>query len=165
MLIVSLSHFQPDYELNSSASEAIFKDEDFGNYTLSLVRAEPLAPAVIESNSLLVDEADMFETCEVDPSKYSISGGCEPGIALFCRNEFFPALELEGATKAEFADICNCVTFLCSSLPSGERTGKALNQFQKVYYALFTVIAMITLLVYLISVADLAATGDLRNCE
>lgn len=142
-----------------------FSDDLIGNFTLLVTGVDPLSEEQVSINSLLVDQTELFPSCAVDDAKYTIEGGCEPGIALFCRYETVPALDPTGATKEEFDEICNCVNFLCSSLPSGENTGDFLDTFQQVYYSFFVVVSCVVLLVFIASVMDLLSSGDLRECR
>lgn len=125
---------------------------------------KPLSAETVFSNSLLAVQTDLFQGCDVDDEKYTIEDGCEPGIAIFCRNAFFPALDPIGATVEQFSEICDCINFLCASLPSGEDATESLLIFKKTYYVLLTMPSSLALLVYLASVADLCSSGDLNGC-
>lgn len=113
----------------------------------------------------MADESNLFVSCAVDDLKYTIEGGCEPGIALFCRNEFFPELDTSNATLLIFEEICDCINFLCSSLPSGEGTSDSLILLQQAIYIVFSVISSIVLLIYLVTVADLCGSCLLEDCK
>lgn len=127
------------------------------------VDKRPLTEDEQSSLTQLVDEDDLFPSCSIDQSKYTIGSNCDPGVLLYCRNEFFPLRDTTKATKESFEEICQCVDFLCATLPSGGDVTNGYRVFVNILYGLFASYSIICFLCYILSSLDLIVYGGFRD--
>lgn len=142
-----------------------FLDTPLGAYDLTVRQVGTVGQETIQSQSDLVDQRNLYESCSVDQQKQTIDGGCETGILLFCRNEFHPFMNTSLAKKDTFSNICECVDVLCAGLPSGENIGSGFDKLLQMTYALFAVLSIGAILVFTIVMVDLFREGDFHDCK
>eukprot|EP00924_Labyrinthula_sp_SR-Ha-C_P011463 snap_masked-scaffold_46-processed-gene-1.8-mRNA-1 protein AED:1.00 eAED:1.00 QI:0/0/0/0/1/1/8/0/962 len=113
-----------------------------GSYTMetNVVEVEP-EPEVSLDQPALVNVFDPFETCEVQPDDF-VSGGCEAGIVIFCRQEVYPFRSFVDATVDQANQICGCVQSLCTGLSN---TNGANEVFTTLRTVVLVIIAMLCL--------------------
>eukprot|EP00924_Labyrinthula_sp_SR-Ha-C_P011493 snap_masked-scaffold_46-processed-gene-1.48-mRNA-1 protein AED:1.00 eAED:1.00 QI:0/0/0/0/1/1/8/0/1102 len=114
----------------------------FGSYTMEInvVEVEP-EPEVSLDQPALVNVFDPFETCEVQPDDF-VSGGCEAGIVIFCRQEIYPFRSFVDATVDQANQICGCVQSLCTGLRNTNRGNTALIALRTVVLVTFAVLCL-----------------------
>lgn len=140
-----------------------FDDTILGNFNIKIEK-KIIETEILRKQEGLVDPNNLFPECEVDQFKYTLNDDCETGVLLFCRNDIFPLRNTITATKQTFKEICECVEFLCATLPNGGDVTDGYRTWLKVAYGVFASISIIGFLLYALSNLDLIVYGGFSEC-
>lgn len=153
--LLEVGRMHPDFSvLLENGAFGFADDTKIANLTMTVSKGRELSKEEIEERQSIVDPNDLFETCEVDQTKFSSNEECDQGIVLFCYHEYFALADFKQAKRKNLVDACNCIDFLCVNLPSAT-IGKAFLVILDITYGLFASISGAVLLVYFFLVGRL----------